>query len=327
MAAVIGPARVRRLAQESGYSEDIVEKVLYLDAILSQLVRHPALQGAWVLKGGTGLNLFFLDVPRLSVDIDINYIGQAARDDMEAARPGFEAALVACCEREGCAVRRLPADHAGGKLLLRYTGSRGPGSLEVDVNFLFRIPLLGVEQRAPRFPADATPDPVPLLTFEELAAAKFTALLARRAARDAFDAVQVLDSVPDLLDRPGFRLAFMIFAAGNRKDVRRLDPRQIIVRLRDIRTSLFPLLRVGSRPAGEGAETLTERMNAICVTAGERLVRWTGAEREFLDRLNDHGEVVAELLTDDPDRRALVERQPLLQWKAQNVRQFKRQRP
>jgi hypothetical protein len=35
-----------------------------------------------VLKGGTALNLFVLDVPRLSVDIDLNYIGAADRETM-----------------------------------------------------------------------------------------------------------------------------------------------------------------------------------------------------------------------------------------------------
>ena len=117
---MIGAARIRRLAAESGYREEIVEKVLYLEAILRQFVRHPDLEGAWALKGGTALNLFFLDVPRLSVDIDINYVGHGELEAMQAARPAFEAAVVACCEREGCSVRRMPVEHAGGKLRLRY---------------------------------------------------------------------------------------------------------------------------------------------------------------------------------------------------------------
>ena len=33
---------------------------------------HPSLKSRMVLKGGTALNLFVLDVPRLSVDIDFN---------------------------------------------------------------------------------------------------------------------------------------------------------------------------------------------------------------------------------------------------------------
>lgn len=107
---------------------------------------------------------------------------------MRAARPVFEAALVACCEREDCVVRRVPTEHAGGKFRLRYTGAAGgTGTLEVDVNFLLRRPLLAIERRALRFPADAGGEPIPLLALEEIAAGKFTALLARRAARDAFD--------------------------------------------------------------------------------------------------------------------------------------------
>ena len=36
---------------------------------------HPFLGRRMALKGGTALNLFVLDFPRLSVDIDLNYIG------------------------------------------------------------------------------------------------------------------------------------------------------------------------------------------------------------------------------------------------------------
>jgi predicted nucleotidyltransferase component of viral defense system len=112
----------------------------------------------------------------------------------------------------------MPAEHAGGKLRLRYTAvAGGTGSLEVDVNFLLRRPLLGVEQRAPRFPPDAAAETVPLLALEEIAAGKFTALLTRRAARDAFDALQLLELAPDLLDHPGFRLAFLVYVAGSRQ--------------------------------------------------------------------------------------------------------------
>jgi hypothetical protein len=40
----------------------------------------------------------------------------------------------------------------------------------------------------------------------------------------------------------------------------------------------------------------------------------------------DSGEIVSELITDDPAIQALVREQPLLQWKALNVREFRRRR-
>jgi hypothetical protein len=87
---------------------------------------------------------------------------------MQAARPGFERAVEACGEREGCQVRRAPGEHAGGKHRLRYLGGVGGfGSLEVDVNFVQRGPLFGVEERRPRFPSDGESRAVAVLTLEE----------------------------------------------------------------------------------------------------------------------------------------------------------------
>ena len=259
------------------------------------------------------------------MDIDINYVGHGELEAMQAARPAFEAALVACCGREGCSVRRMPAEHAGGKLRLRYTAAAGgTGSLEVDVNYLLRRPLLGVEQRAPRFPPDAAAEAVPLLTLEEIAAGKFTALLIRGAARDAFDARQLLELAPDLLDRPGFRLAFLVYASGSRRDVRRLGPADAAVTPAEVRNQLLPLLRVEGRLSDGDPERLAGRLNEVCTAAMERLLAWSEREREFIDRLSDRGEIVAELITDDPALRVLVREQPLLQWKALNVRKFRK---
>ena len=94
---MIGATQVRRIAGATGFREDVVEKVLYLSAILDRLRSHPDLKDAWVLKGGTAINLFYLEVPRLSVDIDINYIGSRDLEGLRAARPGFERAIIACC--------------------------------------------------------------------------------------------------------------------------------------------------------------------------------------------------------------------------------------
>jgi hypothetical protein len=175
---------IRRLAASTGFREEVVEKVLYLEAILGQMLRHPALEGKWALKGGTALNLFWMDVPPLSVDLDINYVGESDLDRMKAERSEFEAAVTACCERQGCSVRRVPTEHAGGKLHLRYAGGiGGGGALELDLNFLQRLPLFSVERRAPRYPPETELKEVPLLSLEETAAGKFAAFLTRRAAR------------------------------------------------------------------------------------------------------------------------------------------------
>jgi hypothetical protein len=71
-------AQITRLARDTGFLADNLEKVPRLRELLIELHKHPFLKGKLVLKGGTALNLFYLGLARLSVDIDLNYIGTSA---------------------------------------------------------------------------------------------------------------------------------------------------------------------------------------------------------------------------------------------------------
>lgn len=73
---------VRDIARTNGFIPATVEKVLRLAAILSELMEHPFLKDRLALKGGTAIQLFHLNGQRLSVDLDLNYIGNLSREDM-----------------------------------------------------------------------------------------------------------------------------------------------------------------------------------------------------------------------------------------------------
>ena len=93
-----------REAAATGFRAEILEKVLHLFSLLDGFQKHPALKGKWALKGGTALNLFWFDVPRLSVDIDLNYVGQVEREAMLAERPQIETAVQAVCSHDGLTI-------------------------------------------------------------------------------------------------------------------------------------------------------------------------------------------------------------------------------
>jgi len=134
--------RLQREAIATGFRSESLEKVIRLIGLLNGIFRDPELRGRLVLKGGTALNLFLFAVPRLSVDIDLNDIGSVDREGMAAERPGLEARLQAIFETDSFTVRRMPEEHAGGKWQLRYQGAQGlGGNLEVDLNFLHRVPI------------------------------------------------------------------------------------------------------------------------------------------------------------------------------------------
>jgi predicted nucleotidyltransferase component of viral defense system len=141
-AVIFSPSEVLPIAASTGFRAEMIEKVLHLLNLLDQLNRHPMLKGKWVLKGGTALNLFVFDLTRLSVDIDINYVGALEREAMLTERPKVEQAAQAVFSREGFTTKRVPTEHAGGKWRLSYQSYTGQNvNLEVDLNFMFRQPL------------------------------------------------------------------------------------------------------------------------------------------------------------------------------------------
>jgi len=149
----ISPEKLAAEAGATGFRPDVLEKVAHLLGLLDALRSHPFLKEKLVLKGGTALNLFIFDVPRLSVDIDLNYVGAEDRDGMLAERPKVEQAVQAVFAREGFTVRRMPEEHAGlgqavGSHAARQCG-RGPSG----VSRIRGAPCKGMPRRSIRGPA------------------------------------------------------------------------------------------------------------------------------------------------------------------------------
>ncbi len=139
---------LERCAAETGYRVGALEKVVRLGELAADIARHPFLGAVLALKGGTALNLCFRPPARLSVDLDFNYIGQAGREKMLADRPRVETAVEQLARRWEYTVQRSADAFAGRKLYLGYGSVLGPNQrIEVDLNFLFRVPLAGTETR------------------------------------------------------------------------------------------------------------------------------------------------------------------------------------
>ena len=122
---MLSAAQITREAAATGFRAEAFEKAARLLDVLAALRSHPFLKSRIALKGGTALNLFVLDVPRLSVDIDLNVVGAVERETMLSERLLHFGALGAVCSRLGLQVRRAPGGHAGGKWRLAYSSSFG----------------------------------------------------------------------------------------------------------------------------------------------------------------------------------------------------------
>jgi predicted nucleotidyltransferase component of viral defense system len=316
----VTPDVVAREAAATGFDAEPLEKALRLVALLEALFSHPFLKPRLALKGGTALNLFLFDVPRLSVDIDLNYIGAPDRDTMLRERPQLEQAIQAVCSREALAVARMPADHAGGKWRLTYTTSHGvPGHLELDVNFMLRTPLWPCARAECRSIGSIRGAHACVLDVHELAAGKLAALLARSASRDIFDSRDLLAT--GVLDPAKLRVAFVVYGGMNRKDWRTVSIDDVKADVNEVQTSLVPMLRADLSPERRDVSSWRDRLVHECRERLAVVLPMTGDELEFLRRLNAEGEIAPELLTADPNLRAIIGAHPMLQWKAINVRQ------
>lgn len=162
----------------------------YIEVVRLLLEAIPAVfqQPQFAMKGGTALNLFVQDLPRLSVDIDVVFVDHTA-SRTEALRQigaALEEARKVLNRRGLQAESSLGALGDESKLFLR----RGSHLVKVEVNHVFRGTMLPVQARG------LTPESrrlfttevhVPVLATDELYGSKLVAALHRQHPRDLFD--------------------------------------------------------------------------------------------------------------------------------------------
>jgi predicted nucleotidyltransferase component of viral defense system len=195
----LDPEWIRTLAGATRFRPAALEKVLRLGSLAADVSRHPYLSKVLALKGGAALNLCFGPPRRLSVDLDFNYIAALDRSRMLKDRPQVEQALEELGRRQGYKVQRSAEEHAGRKIFFSYrstTGSRD--RVEVDLNYLFRLPVNGLSQLSMWQPGNADSPRVTVVGIEELCAGKFCALLSRALPRDLFDVALLPEIAKDV---------------------------------------------------------------------------------------------------------------------------------
>ena len=306
---------IQRLATETGFRFEILEKVIRMGELTADIGRHPFLSRVLALKGGTALNLMFDSPARLSVDLDFNYIGQEDRARMQADRPDVERALGIIGEGQGYRVQHSRDAHAGRKIYLSYINLAGtPDRMEIDLNFLFRVPL-GVVTTRPLWqpPGVARPE-VRVVPLEELFTGKLRATLDRAMPRDLFDTVRLPGYGADMWGTERLRRIHVALAATLPHPLYqyRRDRFERVTE-RSIQEQLAPMLHIDERLV---ANELKEQAWSVV----EPLVTLDDVEREYIDRVHA-GELSPELLfPDDEDLANRLLRYPALLWKLENVK-------
>lgn len=171
----------------------------------------------FALKGGTAINLFVREMPRLSVDIDVVYtLWDTPRDDALKAINDEIGAIEQRLVRRGLGTRTVAAGDSGDcKIFV----DDGDTQVKIEVNHVFRGTVLPVEQR-PLVPTTADAFSVeleaPVLAYDELHGSKLVAAFDRQHPRDIFDVwqLQQADGISD-----GVVECFVTYLAGHNRPI------------------------------------------------------------------------------------------------------------
>ncbi|WP_422007509.1 nucleotidyl transferase AbiEii/AbiGii toxin family protein [Roseivirga pacifica] len=160
--------------------------------LLLQVLPEVAKEDCFALHGGTAINLFVREMPRLSVDIDLTYI---PIEDRQTSLENISAALIRIKGKVEKAIPTVSIVHQTANLKLQI--SNQGAQIKIEVNPINRGVLNTPEtltlcdQAQEEFDAFCE---VPVVPFSQLYGGKICAALDRQHPRDIFDVKLLLDN-------------------------------------------------------------------------------------------------------------------------------------
>ncbi len=286
---------------------------VYLDTarLLTQVAPLVFEGDIFALKGGTAINLFVRDMPRLSVDLDLVFVDY--RPDRDEALARINEAIRSAAERlkkRGFQTHAATAADAGEtKLFVR----RDKLEVKVEVNFVLRGTVHPVRSISLTSKAKETllaDLELPIVALEDLYGGKLDAALDRQHPRDLFDVMQLFlhEGIT-----PAIRRSFIVYLASHNRPIHEV---------------LFPSLRDISGDYDSTFRGLTAEpaeLDAL-LAARERMIAELHAglgaeEREFLLSLARNAPNWALLGIEH------LEQLPGIRWKLSNLARLAKANP
>ncbi|QQS34425.1 MAG: nucleotidyl transferase AbiEii/AbiGii toxin family protein [Acidobacteriota bacterium] len=274
-------------------------------SLLLSVLPEVAKEKSFALHGGTAINLFVRNMPRLSVDVDLTYIPV---EDRATSLENIQAALRRIKERIELAIKdvRITDRSADGKLLVSFHEI----VVKIEVNLVARgtvdepkgIALCSLAQG--EFDAFCV---MPVVPIGQLFGGKICAALDRQHPRDLFD-------VKHLLENEGFsdeiKSGFLLALISSERPIHEvIDPH--LLDQQSVLENHFTGMSNEVFPYQDFEETRTKLLSTI----DERL---TDEDRSFLLSIKGL----------EPDwNRYDFEKFPAVQWKLLNLRRLKDSNP
>jgi len=304
-----------KLAQELGFIRDTFEKMVRLAEMLSFISKDPLLSKSLALKGGTAINLIIFNLPRLYVDIDLDYTKNNSRDDMMIDREEITRVIKRYMSAEDYELSdKSKSVHSLDSFVCSYTNSGGTkDTIKIEINYSLRCHILDIVYCPVETLGVLSESSVLSVAPIEIFASKTVALLSRTAARDLYDMSNLVKyGLFDEQESIMLRKCILFYLTVTSEEIpEKFDftPLQSLTFHR-IRTDLMPVLRKKEKfdlPAAQ--KSVTEYLTNILLLSDK--------EQEYLYSFKS-GNYSPELLFDDVDILERIRNHPMAEWKMQN---------
>lgn len=305
---------ISEFGKQTGFINSNIEKVVRLMDVLNYIHKELDIYfDKLVLKGGTAINLMYTNLARLSVDIDLDYIGSLEKEETLEDKELILKALDEFMVREGYTV----SDKSRGSVILAsrtyaYTNAFGNrDNIKVEINFIDRIHIgPSVRKLAKYFDKEVM---VQTCLEEELFAMKICALIDRSKPRDLFDVNKLKKHLP-YLDKERLRKLTVFYMSLDcifELSEKSFDKIKGITH-DSVKKELLPVLTKGNK-----FDLATAKEEAIAFL--EELLVLTDEEKQYLEEFskgNFNPELLFNILP-DAERAA---KHPMAKWRVANIK-------
>ena len=302
-------------AEELGFVRDTLEKVTRLEDILEYLNTNPILKDSLALKGGTAINLTIFNLPRLSVDLDLDYLVPNSRDEMLEKREVINSVIDRYMVSQGYLKNpKTKNPHSLDSWVYDYIGASGnKDNIKIEINYSLRSHILEAEERPIITEHFSSEYKVKSLAPLEIYGSKINALLSRAAARDLYDTRNMIHfGLFDETEEEILRKCVIFYAAISARDKNsinmKFDTTAIdLITQQKIKRDLLPVIRRKDDFELNSAKQLAKEYIS-------ELMVLTMEEKAFLDKF-ENGEYIPELLFEDKEILGRIKNHPMALWK------------
>lgn len=307
------------LAKDNGFRGETLEKVLRLIDVLDFINKTDELSPYLVLKGGTSINFTIFNLPRLSVDIDLDFSFDGSKEEMLKIRKEITAIIRRYMEINNYSLSdETKTKHALDSFVFNYNNLFGnKDNLKIEINYMNRTHIYETTTRNVSISFLNSFKTLTLNKYE-LFGSKIKALLERCTIRDVYDVYHMLKE--NLFNEAEFDLVkkCVIFYIAIGKTTERSFAEVINdfkIKIEAYMVKKTPQY-LSSTLKKDDKFSMIDAVN-IVKSFISKIMKLNDSELKFITEF-DNGNYKPELLFDNQDIINRIQNHPMALWKISN---------